>query len=253
MHEPKLSIIIPAYNEENRLPSTLDRLFHYMRENFDRPYEVIVTNDGSRDRTAAIVREFAVSHPELRLMDFPKNRGRGAVVRDAMFSAAGGYILQTDADGSVGEEAVVRFVEYLDAHPEVHMLIGSRLARGAKILTPQPLIRVALGYAFVILAMIMFRWKFDDRVNGFKMFRRNAAHDIYRNQYSNHYIAEAEVVYVAERRGWKVRELPISWTDYKGSRINPMRDSYRSIKGMMGILINDWRGRYSKHMSEIKR
>lgn len=253
MLNPKLSIIIPAYNEENRLPSTLDRLFHYMRENFSEAYEVIVANDGSRDRTVEIVQELMKSHPELRLMDFPKNRGRGAVVRDAMFSAAGTYILQTDADGSVGEEAVVRFVKYFDAHPEIHMLIGSRLAKGSKILTPQPLLRVALGYAFVILAMILFRWKFDDRVNGFKMFRRDAARDIYRNQYSDHYIAEAEVVYVAERRGWRVQELPIFWADFRDSKIKPLHDSYRSIKGMIGILINDWRGLYSKQMLETKR
>ena len=119
MYDPKLSIIIPAYNEEHRLPSTLDRLFHYLRENFLHPYEVIVANDGSRDQTAAIVRGLMKSYPQLRLMDFSKNRGRGAVVRDAMFLAAGKYILQTDADGSVGEGAVVRFVKYLDAHPEV--------------------------------------------------------------------------------------------------------------------------------------
>lgn len=252
MSSPKLSIIIPAYNEENRLPSTLDRLFHYMREHFDAPYEVIVANDGSRDRTAEMVRELMKSHPELRLMDFSKNRGRGAVVRDAMFSAAGAYILQTDADGSVGEEAVVRFVKYLDARPEVDMLIGSRLAPGAKTLTPQPFLRVFLGYAFIVLAMIMFRWKFEDRVNGFKMFRRDGARDIYRNQYSDHYIAEAEVVYVAERRGWKVQELPIFWTDFRDSKIKPIRDSYRSFKGMMIILFNDWKGRYSKDMPVTK-
>ena len=84
------------------------------------------------------------------------------------------------------------------------------------------------------------------------MFRRNVAHDIYRHQYSNHYIAEAEVVYVAERRGWRVQELPIFWTDYKDSRIQPIRDSYRSLKGMMIILLNDWKGRYSKDMPVTK-
>lgn len=253
MADPKLSIIIPAYNEESRLPWTLDRLFHYLREHFSESYEVIVANDGSHDGTVQIVHELMHTHSELRLMDFPKNRGRGAVVRDAMFSATGTYILQTDADGSVGEEAVVRFVTYLDAHPEVHMLIGSRLASGAKTLTPQPFLRVFLGYAFIVLAMIMFRWKFEDRVNGFKMFRRDAARDIYRNQYSNHYIAEAEVVYVAERRGWRVQELPIFWTDFQDSKINPLYDSYRSIKGMIGIVVNDWRGRYSKNMPPVTK
>lgn len=252
MADPKLSIIIPAYNEEYRLPRTLDRLFHYLRENFSESYEVIVANDGSRDRTGAIVQEFMKTHAELRLMEFSKNRGRGAVVRDAMFSAAGTYILQTDADGSVGEEAIVRFVKYLDEHSEVDMLIGSRLARGAKTLTPQPFLRVFLGYAFIVLAMILFRWKFEDRVNGFKMFRRDGARDIYRNQYSDHYIAEAEVVYVAERRGWHVRELPIFWTDFRESKIKPIRDSYRSIRGMFVILLNDWRGRYSKDMPVTK-
>jgi len=245
----KLSIIIPAYNEEKRLPLTLARLFAVMGERYKGPYEVIVADDGSTDGTAREVEKEAARHPELRLVSFAKNRGRGAVVRDGVLKeASGDFILQMDADGSTEMEAIPRFVSYLTEHADVDILTGSRTIAGAKILTPQPFLRVALGNCFLGAAKIMFGWPMVDRINGFKMFRRAAALDSYVHQFSDHYIAEAEIVFVAERRGWRMRELPILWTDYRDSRIKPLRDSWRSMTGMARILINNRRGLYSRDL-----
>lgn len=245
----KLSIIIPAYNEEKRLPLTLARLFAVMGERYKGPYEVIVADDGSTDSTAREVEREVARHPELRIVSFAKNRGRGAVVRDGVLKeASGDFILQMDADGSTEMEAIPRFVSYLTEHPEVAVLTGSRTIASAKILTPQPFVRVALGNCFLFAAKIFLGWPMIDRINGFKMFRRAAALDIYANQFSDHYIAEAEVVFVAERRGWKVRELPILWTDYRGSHIKPFCDSWRSLAGMARIVMNNRRGLYSRNL-----
>lgn len=242
----ELSVIIPAYNEQVRLPGTLKRLFDYFYVHYHGDYEVIVVNDGSTDETAHMVKQNAEIYPKLRLLDFPQNRGRGAVVRDAVFASSGKFILETDADGSVGEEAIIDFLKYFALHPEIHVLIGSRNIKGARVLSPQPTHRIALGWGFVLLAHIMFGWRMIDRVNGFKMFRRDAALDIFNHQFDNTFLGEAEIVYVAEKRGWKTQELPINWTDYRGSQVKPLREAWRSIIGMFKILARDKKGLYSK-------
>lgn len=241
----ELSIIIPVYNEENRLPRTLTQIFEFMAANYSHEYEVIIANDGSKDQTVKIVEDYKKIHPQLRLLSFPTNRGRGAAVRDAIFESKGQFILETDGDGSTNEHAITSFLRYFHDHQEVDVLIGSRTIAGARILTPQPLLRVILGYCFLLMAHILFGWKLIDRVNGFKMFRRNVAFDIFSNQFDNSFLAEGEIVFVAEARGWAVKELPIQWTDYRGSRINPLRDSWRSFFGMFKILQRHHQGLYT--------
>lgn len=244
----ELSIVIPVYNEEKRLPNTLEKLFEYLKAHYKNSYEVIVADDGSTDRTVKVVQEFQQLNPELRLLQFPKNRGRGAAVRDAIFQAQGDFILETDGDGSVNEHAIIAFLDYFAEHPAVDMLIGSRTIEGARILTPQPALRVLLGYCFLFMAHVLFGWKLIDRVNGFKMFRRHVALDIFNNQYDNSFLAEGEIVFVAEKRGWQIKELPILWIDYKGSRVHPFRESWRSFWGMFAILMRHRKGLYAKKM-----
>jgi dolichyl-phosphate beta-glucosyltransferase len=241
-----LSIIIPAYNEEKRLPPTLKRMLHNL-ETFPGTYEIIVIDDGSRDNTSAVAKEFAAQHSNVSVVTNTINQGRGGVMRQGILSApAGRYILDTDADGSTDDEAITRFYQYLESHKDVDMIIGSRTIEGAKILTPQPFLRVALGYIFMAIACILFRWRFVDRVNGFKLIRKEAALDIFANQYDNTFLAEAEIVYVAERRKWQTKELPILWTDNRDSRIKPWSESVRSLMGMLRIVWTDIQGGYRK-------
>ncbi len=244
----ELSIIIPAYNEAERLPNTLKQLFDHLYAHYHGDYEVIVASDGSTDQTCAMVAAARDEYPKLRLLDFPANRGRGAVVRDAVFQSSGSFVLEMDADGSVNVDAVTAFLKYFSRHPEIHVLIGSRMYPGAKIITPQPWHRVMLGWCFVLCAKVFFGWPLIDRVNGYKMFRRATADDIYRHQFEDGFLAEAEVVYVAERRGWKVQELPIFWTDYRGSRLQPFREVWRSLGGLLRILRRGRQGVYGRNL-----
>lgn len=244
---PELSIIVPAYNEERRIPPTLERMVRNLKNTFPKSFEIIVLDDGSKDKTSAVVAEFASRHPEVTLVTNSTNGGRGAVMRQGALTAKGKYILDTDADGSVDDEAIPRFYKYIESHPDIDMLIGSRTIEGAKIVVVQPLLRVVLGNLFMCMALVLFRWRFIDRVNGFKFFRRETAHDVFANQYDNTFLGEAEVVYVAERRGWRVVELPVLWTDHRDSRIEPWRESYRSFLGMFKILLRDYRGEYLKN------
>jgi dolichyl-phosphate beta-glucosyltransferase len=241
---PLLSIVIPAYNEERRLPRTLNRTTAYLERNLHEPFEIVVVDDGSRDRTCALVEAFAVRHPQVRLLRQPANKGRGAAVREGIKACRGEFILETDADGSVEDEAITRFCAFLRSHPSVDALIGSRNVAGAEILTPQPVLRVALGYGFLWLAKALFGWYIQDYTLGFKMFRREAALDIFSRQFDDSFLAEGELVHVALRRGWRVYELPTLWTDFRESRVNPLRDSARSFAGLLGVLRRERAGLY---------
>lgn len=242
---PDLSIIIPAYNEEKRLPPTLERMVKNLRTAFPGSFEIIVVDDGSRDNTSSETKRFARSNKEVRLISNANNQGRGVVMKQGVLGATGRYILDTDADGSVDDEAIPRFYAYMESHPEIDMVIGSRTMEGARILIVQPWLRVALGNIFTFLAWIMFGWKMIDRVNGFKFFRKHVAHDIFPHLVENTFFGEAEVTFVTERRGWKVTELPVLWSDHRDSRIRPWKESYRSFFGMFRILYRSWKGQYS--------
>lgn len=241
---PKLSVVIPAYNEESRLPATLASLFVYL-PTLDIPYEIIVVDDGSRDRTVEIVQELQKSHQELRLLSDGKNRGRGAAVKLGMLNAAGSLVLETDSDGSVAEEAIGRCVALFDADPKLDAVFGSRELPESHIALWQPPLRVFLGYGFLYLARSMFLMRdVTDFTLGFKMFRREAARDIFAHQYDPFFIAEAEIVCVTRWRGYKSREIAVTWTDNKDSRVKPLRDVPRSFKGLVQILLWRLRGRY---------
>ena len=244
-----LSIIIPAYNEEKRLPPTLKRVLELLTHDYKGAFELIVIDDGSDDGTSKSVEAFIGQYANVRLVRMPQNKGRGVAVRHGVGIANGNLILEMDADGSVDTEAIMRFVRYLDQHPDVHMLIGSRNIKGSRILRRQPMLRIVLGYTFFALAWILFGWDFRDRVNGFKMFRKQAANDIFAFQHETGFLAEAELVIIAEQRKWKYELLPVAWTDYKDSRIKPFKESWRSFWGMFDILKRAKSGSYDRKIS----
>jgi len=244
MPNPDLSIVIPAYNEETRLPRTLTKLFAYLGS-LRRPYEIIIVDDGSRDNTVRVLEGIQKSHSELRLLSDGINRGRGNAVKRGMAEARGEVVLETDSDGSVNEEAIGRFLVAFDADPELDAIFGSREMKGAKIVVWQPFMRVFLGYGFLYLARLLFLMPHvTDFTLGFKMFRRSAAKDIFAHQYDPFYVAEAEKVYVANIRGHKYIELPVEWTDDPDSRVRPFRDTFRSLRGLMQILLRRVMGKY---------
>lgn len=243
---PYLSIVIPAYNEERRLPKTLERLFSYLGS-LNTAYEIIVVDDGSRDGTVAFVTKQMQLHPELRLISDGVNRGRGAAVKRGISEARGELILESDSDGSVADEAIGRFIQAFKDDPELDAAFGSRELPDSKIVVWQPLSRVILGYGFLFLARGLFMmWHVTDFTLGFRMFRRAAAHRVYAHQYDHYYVAEAEKVFATRQLGFKSIELPVVWTDDPDSRIKPFRDTLRSLWGLWCVL---WRfvfGRYSQ-------
>lgn len=246
MPEPHLSIVIPAYNEESRLPPTLERLFAYLRT-LGISYEIIVVDDGSRDATVEKVRELQKSHPELRLISDGVNRGRTPAMRRGIEEAQGELILETDSDGSVADDAIGRAVAAFEADSSLAAVFGSRELPDSNIVVWQPPMRVFLGYGFLYLTRFLLRmWRITDFALGFKMFRRAAVRDIFAHQYEPYVVAEAEIIYIAKVRGHKFIEIPVTWTDDADSRIRPLREIFRSLLGLSRIVWRSAVGKYRK-------
>lgn len=230
------------------MPRTLDRTLSYLAHHLNASYEIIVVDDGSRDQTARIAESYGKRHPQVRLVRRSPNQGRGVAMRAGVKESLGKLILEMDADGSVDDEAIPRFVQYMERHPSIDVLIGSRNSQGAQILTPQPFLRVFLGYGFLYLAKALFGWDIHDYTLGFKLFRRDAALDIYGHQFDDGFLAEGELVFVARRRGWRLQELPTLWTDFRESRVAPLRDSIRSLVGLAAVASRQRRGLYATEL-----
>lgn len=244
MERPHLSIVIPAYNEEKRLPRTLERLFTYL-PTLGRSWEIVISDDGSTDATRDIVEMLGRKHPGLRLTGDGGNRGRGVAVRKGIEAARGEYILETDADGSVADEAIGRFLAALERDQKLGAIFGSRELPESRVVKWQPPLRVFLGYGFLYLTrMIFFMWSVSDFTLGFKMFKASAARDIFAHQFDPFYVAEAEIVFVTRVRRHKNIELPVTWSDDRDSRIKPFRDLLRSLRGLALVLLRFASGKY---------
>ena len=216
---PSLSIAITAYDEATRLPPSLERAFTYL-EAWGEPYEIVVNDDGSHDTTPDIVREFIRRFPgRIRLLQAAKNEGKGAGIRRAVLASRGRAILFSDADFSTPIEEVERLRTALKDGYDV--AIGSRLQPDGSDMraNSQPLYRRLFGKFFHQLADPLIVRGIGDTQSGFKLFRGQVAHDLFQDTYLTSIIFDVEVLYLAQRRGYRVIEVPVRWTNAGGSRM----------------------------------
>lgn len=250
--QPYLSVVIPAYNEAARLPVTLNKVMSYL-EGCEHTYEVIVVDDGSEDRTADIVEEQGRDHDHLRVIRNP-HRGKGYAVRTGMLAAAGRYVLYSDADLSAPIEEVSKLLPYLEGKFDVAM--GSREGVGARRYD-EPNYRHIMGRVFNGVVRLVALPQFNDTQCGFKAFRRDVAQELFSSLHlygeNAGYIKGAmvtgfdvEVLYLALKWGYKVKEVPVHWYYAPTSKVNPVKDSYRNFRDVVKVRWNDARGIYSR-------
>ncbi len=215
-----LSVVIPAYNEEKRLPQSLAAVLDFLKK---QPYgsEVIVSDDGSQDLTVELAKELLKGFPHQVLVT-AQNRGKGHAVRQGMLAAAGAYILFTDADLSTPIEEVARFLARLEKDQDV--VIGSRALPGSQVEIHQNFLRETMGKVFNFVAqMCAFKGVHDSQC-GFKGFRREAAQKLFSLQKLDGFSFDVEIVYLAQKLGFRLLELPVIWRNSAQSRVQVLRD-----------------------------
>jgi len=213
-----LSIIIPAYNEENRIGKTLKEIDKYLStQSYD--YEILVVNGNSTDRTAEVVRGLMPSIRNLRLIDNKVNHGKGYVVRQGMLEAKGDYRIFTDADNSTSIDQIEKM--WPEFKRGYDIVIGSRDIKGAILDPPQPFLRkMILGKGFRLLTQIICgTWKILDSQCGFKCFTKKAVEDIFPRCKINNFSFDPEILVIAQKLGYRIKEIPVLWKNDPDSKV----------------------------------
>ena len=219
---PDLSVVIPAYNEERRLPPSLRRIEAYLRQS-KRHSELIVVDDGSTDGTAEAVDTLISEGLHLHMIRHGENKGKGAAVRTGILSATGRLVLFTDADLSTPIEDLERLVDALDAGADV--AIGSRAVDRSLIEVRQPFHRETMGRIFNVIVQAVLLPGLKDTQCGFKAFRAEAARELFRDMIATGFDFDPEILYRARRRGMKIAEVAVRWRNNPESRVSALRDS----------------------------
>jgi len=226
-----LSLIIPAFNEEIRIAGSLDRILQFLK---GRPYtfEIIIIDDGSKDRTVELVKNRFGQHSEVRINQ-QQNLGKGKAVQQGMLLANGKYLFFSDADLSVPIETLSLFLSHLEKDSDI--VIGTRQKAGATIEIHQPLIREFLGKVYTKLTNWILGLRFSDFTCGFKGFRKEAAKDLFSRQQLSNWSFDAEILYLAHLKGYKVSEISVHWRNDEQTKVRLWRDIISSFFGLLQI------------------
>ena len=231
---PDLSLIIPAYNEALRLPAFLERVDRYLKMRH-LPYEVIVVDDGSQDETAALVIAQADRLSHIRLVRSPCNAGKGAAVRLGMLQARGRLQLFADADGATAIEELASLELAIARGADI--AIGSRTlaSRDSRYSVSARRHRSILGSIFNAVVQRLGLRGIHDTQCGFKLFRQPVAEDLFSVAHVNGYGFDLELLYIAQRRGYRIAEVPINWADQPGSKVRPARDGLTMLYDLLSV------------------
>jgi glycosyltransferase involved in cell wall biosynthesis len=247
---PKYSIIIPAYNEHARIARALESVTDCIQRSGWNA-EVIVVNDGSRDGTAEIIKAFASHNPLVRLIENPGNRGKGYSVKNGILHAQGDIVMFTDADLSSPIEEAERLFAAIEEGADI--AIGSRWLDRSRQTIQQPLYRQFFGRCFNAVTRFIVGLPFADTQCGFKAFRREAAQTVFQLQRIERWGFDPEILFVAMKRGYVIREVAVSWGHDERSRISYLKDGIKMLEDIAYIRWNQLTGVYDRQVTEIAR
>jgi dolichyl-phosphate beta-glucosyltransferase len=234
----ELSVVIPAYNEEDRLPGTLERVLAYL-DSQSLVFEVLAVDDGSGDRTAELVKQISARDERVRLVREP-HRGKGAAVRSGALAASGQRVVFCDADLSHPVEELTHLVALLNG---AQVAIASREGQGSNRIG-EPIYRHLMGRAYNFIVRMLAVPGVQDTQCGLKCFTRQAARELFARQRVEGFGFDVELLFLARKRGYRIREVPVTWRHVPASRVDPVRDTLRMLADVVRVRLNDLRGRY---------
>ena len=247
-----LSVVVPAYNEERRLPETLRKITSFLQS---KTYaaDVIVVDDGSADATARLAEGMAATNPMLRVIR-NGHHGKAYAVRTGMLAASGRYVLFMDADGATPIEETDKLLPRLETDSDV--VIASREGVGA-LRHGEPWFRHFMGRVFNLIVRALAVPGVQDTQCGFKAFRREAAQDLFGHMQLYGQVAgtvrgamltgfDVEILFLARKWGYRIAEMPVQWYYGTESKVNPLKDSWRNLTDVLRVRRNDLRGRYKR-------
>ena len=243
MNNTYLSIIIPAYNEEKRIPETLRKVSAYLK-NQSYSWEIIIVNDGSKDNTAKVVQEIALQDENIRLIDNKENRGKGYVVRQGLLEAKGDYRIFMDADNSTSVDHVEKmFPEFKNGYGVV---IGSRDMKDSKLAIPQSWLRQRVGDIFNLLVQfICGLWGVWDTQCGFKGLTKECVKDVVSQCRIDRFAFDPEILIISKRMGYKIKEVPVTWFNDAASTVK-LKNMIKMGIDLLKIRLNIIKGLYAK-------
>jgi dolichyl-phosphate beta-glucosyltransferase len=227
-----LSVVIPAYNEEQRLPRTIEQIERYLHGR-GASYEVVLVDDGSRDGTRQVMERAEARYETVRVEAMPHNRGKGRALATGVAVARGEEVLVTDADLSTPIEELEKLEAALRAGAGV--AIASRAVKGSKVEISQPFYRVLMGKAFNLLVQVFLLPGIWDTQCGFKLFRADVAHDVFAHLTTDGFAYDPEVLYRAKKKGVRITEVPVVWRNSAPTKVAPFSSSFDMFMHVLRI------------------
>lgn len=232
-----LSLIIPAYEEQDRIARALETIQAYLAS-CGRPCEIIVVDDGSRDNTCQVAQEYAARSTSVRVITYPDNRGKGYAVRQGVAASRGAYVAFSDADLSTPIEELDKLFAAMDKGYDI--AIGSRAIKGSKLILHQPLYRELGGKVLNLVIQALALPGIKDTQCGFKLFRGDLAREIFPMCFVNSWGFDVEVLYVARKGGHSIAEIPVVWKHTPGSTIRPLRAGLELINDIVHVRLHNY-------------
>lgn len=225
-----LSVVVPVFNEEDRLARTVARVREYLRARGLR-FEVIVVDDGSRDSTPSVVRQLVAAAPDVRAIELDENRGKGRAVKEGVLASSGRLVLVSDADLSTPIEEVAKLECAIGVGADI--ATGSRFAEGARIEVAQPPHRVVMGRVFSTLVRLLVLRDMRDTQCGFKLLRGDLARRVFAEMRTDRFAYDVELLYRCRLEGANVAEVPVRWLHSGRSSVVPLRDSAEMLRDVL--------------------
>jgi len=232
--EEFISVVIPAFNESERIVPTIERINEYLVSHF-QGFEIIVVDDGSKDHTGELVLNAKQKIKSLTCVRYEENRGKGHAIRRGVSSSKGDIILISDADLSTPIEEMEKLLVQFDKGYDI--VIGSRALKDSDIAIRQPWWRECMGKTFNRFVRFLILDGFMDTQCGFKLFKGDSGRKIFQKATIDRFAYDVEVLYIAKEEGFKIKEVPIRWLNSPASKVRPVEDSLQAMKDLIRIKV----------------